>query len=66
MQVTICLAAVRSSVAKLWPYATTHVFGSQAVGLAMPGSDVDICVLDAIETDNTVAKWPPLPLDFHP
>ncbi len=50
-QVAKCAVAVAASVSRLWPFASTHVFGSQAVDLAMPGSDVDICILDAIDTE---------------
>ena len=53
-----CLEAVRASVERVWPHATTHVFGSQAVGLAMPGSDVDMCVMDAIEIEDQHPRYP--------
>ena len=48
------LAAVRSAVeavartaTRLWPESRTVLFGSQATGLALPGSDLDIVVLGA-------------------
>ena len=45
LQVQECVAAVRRCVTLLWPGATTAMFGSQAAGLAMPGSDIDIVVM---------------------
>lgn len=56
MQVAQCLEAIRASVAELWPFATTQMFGSQAVDLAMPGSDIDISVLDAFVTKDVDTK----------
>ena len=40
-----CVAGVRRCVNLLWSGATTALFGSQAAGLAMPGSDIDIVVM---------------------
>lgn len=41
------MEAIRSAVAVLWPRASVEKFGSQATNLSMPGSDVDIVILDA-------------------
>ena len=48
MQVQECLHIVRAAVHAIWPRAATHIFGSQAVDLAMPGSDVDIVILGVV------------------
>ena len=45
LQVQECVTAVRRCVSLLWPEAQTALFGSQAAGLAMPGSDIDIVVM---------------------
>lgn len=37
--------SVRRVVSVLWPQSRTVLFGSQATGLALPGSDLDIVVL---------------------
>ena len=42
--------AVRRVVSVLWGQSRTVLFGSQATGLALPGSDLDIVVLGV--TDN--------------
>eukprot|EP00884_Botryococcus_braunii_P007183 jgi/Botrbrau1/16466/Bobra.0142s0060.2 len=39
--------AVCSIVRYIWPRAAVHLFGSQATGLALPGSDLDVVVLGA-------------------
>lgn len=49
LQVADCLHAVRNAVAEIWPHASTEMFGSQAVGLAMPGSDIDLVVLGLVD-----------------
>ena len=36
---------LQSCVALLWPHASVQLFGSQATGLALPNSDVDVVVL---------------------
>ena len=49
LQVDDCLKAVRDAVATIWPHASTEAFGSQAAGLAMPGSDLDLVVLGLVD-----------------
>lgn len=39
------LEELERAVLELWPNARVQLFGSQATGLALPGSDVDIVVL---------------------
>lgn len=39
--------AVARTATRLWPTSRTVLFGSQATGLALPGSDLDIVVLGA-------------------
>lgn len=36
--------AVDGAARELWPHSRVAVFGSQATGLALPGSDLDIVV----------------------
>ena len=37
--------AVTSCITQKFPKASVHLFGSQATGLALPGSDLDVVVL---------------------
>lgn len=39
--------AIGRTASALWPASRTVLFGSQATGLALPGSDLDIVVLGA-------------------
>ena len=39
------MGAVSAAACSLWPHARTALFGSQATGLALPGSDLDLVVL---------------------
>jgi DNA polymerase sigma len=39
--------AIGRTATALWPASRTVLFGSQATGLALPGSDLDIVVLGA-------------------
>ena len=41
--------AVRVAISSLWPASRVEVFGSFAVGLSVPGSDVDLVVCDVQE-----------------
>jgi DNA polymerase sigma len=41
--------AVRVAISSLWPASRVEVFGSFAVGLGVPGSDVDLVVCDVQE-----------------
>lgn len=45
VQVFQVVAAVQSAVGRIWPGATAEKFGSQATFMSMPGSDVDIVIL---------------------
>jgi DNA polymerase sigma len=36
---------LRELVKTIWPHAELHLFGSQATGLALPGSDLDVVIL---------------------
>ena len=47
--VEAAVAAVGQVVGVLWGQARTVLFGSQATGLALPGSDLDIVVLGVSE-----------------
>ena len=43
------LRSIKDAVCSLWPHATTCLFGSQASGLALPGSDLDVVILGVVE-----------------
>lgn len=43
--IATAVEAVRDVTALLWEKSRTVLFGSQATGLAVPGSDLDIVVL---------------------
>ena len=45
--VRAAVEAVGRTASRLWPDSRTVLFGSQATGLALPGSDLDIVVLGA-------------------
>ena len=45
MQVEGLVGLVRRAAAELWPESATHLFGSQASGLSLPGSDLDLVIL---------------------
>ena len=47
--VQAALQAVARAATALWPQSRTLLFGSQATGLALPGSDLDIVVLGVSE-----------------
>ncbi|KAL4428251.1 hypothetical protein ABPG75_002340 [Micractinium tetrahymenae] len=44
--VQAAVLAVSEVARSLWPHSRTALFGSQATGLALPGSDLDIVVLN--------------------
>ena len=46
---------VRDVAAALWEHSRTVLFGSQATGLALPGSDLDIVVLGVSEDMSNAA-----------
>ena len=47
--------AVRRIVSVLWGQSRTVLFGSQATGLALPGSDLDIVVLGVSDNMSNAA-----------
>jgi DNA polymerase sigma len=54
------VAAIRRLAANLWPASQTILFGSQATGLALPGSDLDIVILgasDELENPASGFSW---------
>lgn len=46
MQVEDVTEAVQNAACYLWPKCSTQKFGSQATQLSMPGSDVDLVILN--------------------
>jgi DNA polymerase sigma len=52
-------------VRRIWPAAQIHLFGSQATGLALPGSDLDFVILGASPIMQNAAQgfsaYAPLP-----
>lgn len=45
--VEAAVESVRREAAALWPESRTYLFGSQASGLSLPSSDLDIVILNA-------------------
>ncbi|MEW5308877.1 MAG: hypothetical protein WDW38_000801 [Sanguina aurantia] len=55
-QLDIAMRAVQTVVASIWPHARAVLFGSQASGLSLPGSDLDIVILGVMEDLATPAE----------
>lgn len=54
------VSAIRRLATGLWPASRTILFGSQATGLALPGSDLDIVILgasDELENPASGFSW---------
>ncbi|GAX75766.1 hypothetical protein CEUSTIGMA_g3209.t1 [Chlamydomonas eustigma] len=49
------MSKIRSVTLSLWPQARTKLFGSQACGLALPGSDLDVVILGVVPDLTTPA-----------
>ncbi len=50
------MTRIDRAVRDLWPEARTCLFGAQASGLALPGSDIDVVILGVVEDLATPAE----------
>lgn len=55
--VEACLAAVERQARELLPDIRAHLFGSQAVGLAIPGSDIDMVLLSPTKFSDSLSDF---------
>ena len=49
MQVELFVQTVQAAAWALWHFSRTKLFGSHALGTALPESPIDIVILDALD-----------------